>query len=133
MKKRKGRLYSYGKLERMDREGRAEGRRWGEGREGVHCAVIHGSWDRRALNIVFTLIYTLKQNRDYRGIYGGGKYRRRERSCLWGGRRRRGEAGRDGRDKASQWQIHGGKTLPIKGIAETRRKLYPRANVLRDY
>ena len=40
-------------------------------------AVILGSWDRGALNIVFTLIYILKQNRDYRSIYGGGKYRRR--------------------------------------------------------
>lgn len=63
---------------------RAKLRREG-GREGMCSAVILGSWDRGALNIVFTLIYILKQNRDYRSIYGGGKYRRRARSCLWEG------------------------------------------------
>lgn len=61
-----------------------------EGREGMCSVVILGSWDRGVLNIVFTLIYILKQNRDYRSIYGGGKYRSRARSCLW-------EGGREGR------------------------------------
>lgn len=107
------------------------------GRDGLRCPVIHGSWDREALNIVFTLIYTLKQNRDYRSIYGGGKYRSRARSSLWegGGMERGGMQGmgEGGKNEASQRQTYEGKSLPIKGKAETGRKLYPRANVLRDY
>lgn len=76
------------------------------------CAVIHGSWDREALNIVFTLIYTLNQNRDYRSIYGGGKYRSRARSSLWegGGVARGGK----GRPREARIKHHNGKYTEVK-------------------
>lgn len=95
--------------------------------------VILGSWDRGVLNIVFTLIYILKQNRDYRSIYGGGKYRSRARSCLWeGGGEGRGEGrsessgrGREARikHKATQGRTNADKTYSIKG------KLKPSGNI----